>query len=112
MKSHEYADQLKKLAEALLSAPDIFLNCSANAPSIIMSFWTDKQKFLDVVRALGTAGEKDFATSKNTMYFTPAAFPFVFMSIERSAVCRKIQEEKWECEPLLSEEEILVVTTE
>ena len=100
MNSHEYANKLKELAEFLLSRPE-FETSTDRGPSIYQYFWS-KEPFLAAVKALG-AGTKEYDSTD--LNYSPAAFPYMKVSISRTKVCRKVQEEKWECEPLLSQEE-------
>ena len=111
MKSHEYAEKLKGLAEFLLSRPEF----ETHEGSAKFWFWYfgNKGEFLDAVRALG-AGVKSFPNSGD-MHFTPNGLPegvSFYVMVNRSAVCRKVQEEKWECEPLLSQDEEALVGAE
>lgn len=100
MKSHEYAQKLADTARFLLSRPEFETEME---PWVYLgNYWTDKDKFLAAVKALG-AGVKEWG--KDDLTFKVKSPAEIVLSIQRSAVCRKIQEEKWECEPLLSPEE-------
>lgn len=99
MNSHEYANGLAEIAEFLLSKPAF--DTRHSTPKPYLYFWTEKEKFLEAVRALG-AGTKEYKTDE--LFFH--AGDFVTLVVQRSAVCRKVQEEKWECEPLLSDSEL------
>jgi hypothetical protein len=105
MQSHEYARNLQRAAEFLLSKPEFDI---PNRPILWASYWSNKESFLAAVRALGN-GKKQYKDS--SLHFTvPIIGDVTFdLEISRSAVCRKVQEEKWECEPLLSDEEEAIV---
>lgn len=98
MTSHEYARELQKTAAILLNRPEIAF---PHGPYLYESYY-DKEQFLEAVRAMGS-GAKKF--TEHDFRFTPTD-TCITMCISRSKVCRKVQEEKWECEPLLSEEEV------
>lgn len=96
--SHEYARKLQRIADALLFAPEVDLNCTMPVGAW---FWSDKKKFLAAVRALGP-GEKRYDNSDLEYVLEGTEFK---LKIHRDAVCRKVQDEKWECKPLLSPQE-------
>jgi hypothetical protein len=109
MTSHEYANKLKALAEWLLSKPEV----DAHTDHVRESFWywSAKEPFLAAVRAL-KPGRKEYGEGTNAdalaLKFYPAGVPEgvdFYLRINRSAMCRLIQEAKYECEPLLSPEE-------
>jgi hypothetical protein len=102
MTSHEYAEELKKTVEHLLARPDVEFE---SGPFLYVSFW-EKEKFIAATRAMGS-GKKEFS-STDDLHFMPVG-TCLTMSIGRDTVCRKIQDVKWECEPLLSEEEVAAV---
>lgn len=98
MKSHEYAKQLKASVDRMLASPEVELD---NTPHVFLFFY-EKEQFLAAARAFG-AGKKEY--TENEFKYTPNGTRII-MSIARTKICRKIQEEKWECEPILSEQEI------
>lgn len=103
MKSHEYANKLREAAEFLLSKGDVELDYG---PHMYVSMSGRKEDFLAAVKAFGP-GEKKYDPDGNAypyVYFTPTG-QFFTLSINRDSVCRKVQDVKWECEPLLSAEE-------
>ena len=103
MKSHEYAAELQKTIDHILSKPDLELEEHAG-PHLYMYFYT-KEKFIAFARAMG-GGKKSFSNyGSEELHFEPTG-TCLLLSIARSLVCRKIQDVKWECEPLLSSEEI------
>lgn len=103
MRSHQFAERLKATAEFLLSRPEVELGWREEyEPTIYISYMNEKESFLQAARAFGS-GRKSY--DQWDMRFTPKNAPQLQLSISRSAVCRKVQEEKWECEPLLSDEE-------
>lgn len=98
MKSHEYAVKLKEAAEFLLSKDELELD---SGPLVSVWFW-NKEQFIAVVKALGS-GEKE--VTERDVAFVPLG-TCLRMVAPRNLVCRKVQEEKWECEPLLSQDEM------
>jgi hypothetical protein len=100
MTSHEYARELQKTVEHLLGRPEVQFEDYAS-PHQYISFW-DKDKFVAAARAMG-AGKKEFRDSD--LHFVPDGRCLV-LSIGRDKVCRKIQDAKWECEPILSDTEV------
>lgn len=98
MKSHEFAEEMKRTADYLLSREDVEF---CGQPFIFACFGTEKEKFLAAVRAT-IPGKKEI--SDWDVSFKPTG-TMLTMTIQRSAVCRKIQDVKWECLPLLSQEE-------
>lgn len=104
MKSHEFAAELQKTVEHLLSRPDV--DFETGKPFLYVGFY-QKDQFVAAARAMGS-GKKEFS-SCNDLHFTPNG-TCLTLSISRSKVCRKIQDVKWECEPLFSEDEITELT--
>jgi hypothetical protein len=104
LNSHEYARKLQALADFLLSRPEFDTQTDIIDGSFW--YWSDKEKFLAAVRAL-TPGRKEYGegTERDALYFYPSGVPQgtkLRLRVERALFCRKVQEEKWECEPLLS----------
>jgi hypothetical protein len=97
--SHDWARQMQQTAEYLLSRPEVEIG--RTIPSTYISFYGDKKKFIDLVRAT-VPGRKSM--DQWNVAFIPSGAP-IHISINRDAVCRKVQEVKYECEPLLSPEE-------
>jgi hypothetical protein len=98
MKSHEYAQRLRELGEFLLTKPEF----ETESDLMIFEYFYTKDKFLAAARAIGS-GSKEYTESD--FRFKPAGFNELTLYISRDKVCRKVQEEKWECEPILSPEE-------
>jgi hypothetical protein len=98
MTSHEYAQIVKATAEHMLSRPEVEVD---SVPRLYISFWS-KEKFVSVVKAMG-AGKKEFKSDDLT--FIPDG-TCLQISAPRNLVCRKIQEAKYVCEPLLTEREL------
>lgn len=96
MDSHEFAAELEKAAQILKQAPAFAIE---HDPVIGLYFWCRKEAFLNAVKLLGP-GTKEY--SGTDLRFRPRRAEHLFLQINRDAVCRKVQEEKWECEPLLS----------
>jgi hypothetical protein len=106
MDSHQYADSMIALAEWLKSKPAF----ETEQRGMSESFWFygNKEAFLGAVRAVG-AGTKEYkklAGSWDIIFRpnTPAGTE-LRLGANRDVVCKKIQEEKWKCIPLLSEAE-------
>lgn len=101
MNSHEYAKQLRVLADFLDSKPEFETKCKLYA---FFSYY-EKDDFLAAVKAVGS-GKKEF--TDNEIQFLPVIndnFIHLRLTAPRSAVCRLVQEAKYECDPLLSPEE-------
>ena len=98
MNSHEYAVKLQKTAELLLSKPEIQMTSSGE----VHMYHTSKETLLENMKALGS-GEKKY--SHDYFEFRPTGTLLLLYS-DRSLVCRKIQEVKWECDPIFSTEEL------
>lgn len=98
MNSHELAQKLRDAAEDLAQRPVFEIPQYAD-PRISVSYYGDKEKFLAAVKALGSG--KKVTSDYHVTFEHGMLHPF----INRDAVCRKVQEEKWECEPLLTPEE-------
>lgn len=97
--SHEWAKKLRETAEKLASCPEVHLSSLARAS---IYFWNgDKEKFLAAVRAL-KPGRK--IIEKDYVRFIPDG-TILELYIDRNAVCHKVQEAQYECEPLLSPQE-------
>lgn len=99
MNSHEYANKLKKIGDFLLARPSVEFD---SGPKILVYFGWGKDKFIAAAKAMGsitkTYKSEDFEVS-------PVGHPELVLYAARSVVCRKVQDEKWECEPLLSQAE-------
>ena len=100
MTSHELAEMLKREAEHLLSIPSFALS---DSPDLNLWYWSEKDKFLAAVKAFGS-GKKEW--DGDYFKFRPEHSTMLKLWVNRTAVCRKVQEEKWECEPLLTDKEI------
>lgn len=102
MDSHQYADRMIALAEWLKSRPVFETGWSEFTERFY--FWSNKDNFLAAVKAVG-AGTKEF--KEDEIIFQPVTPEGTALRIKatRSTVCRKVQEEKWECDPLLSPDE-------
>ena len=100
MNSHELARKWIDVAERLLDKPAFALPDYEDGERSI-NYFSDKKEFLNAIRSLGS-GEKDLS-DLNYMKFRP--FSGLYIAVNRETVCRKVQEVKWECEPLFSPEE-------
>jgi hypothetical protein len=99
--THDWAKQLQDTANYLLNRPAVELGDTELITTL--PFYGEEQKkiFLDLVR--GTLpGEKRYNTY--SVLFLPRGVNLK-LQINRDAVCRRVQEIKYECEPLLSPEE-------
>lgn len=97
MKSHDLANEMRKMADYLSSKPNF------NAPSTATKYlcFYDKQQFIEAVRAL-EPGKKEYRDSD--LEFNVSAVPIV-MSIPRNRVCVLVSPAVYDCEPLLTTEE-------
>ena len=113
MTSHEYARKLKVTAEFLLSRPEFNLpSYKDSANSYLGSYYQEKDAFLSAVKALG-AVNKSFTGTELKISCSVIGGGDIYFDIARSVVCRKVQEEKWECQSLLTpEEEATILTKE
>ena len=100
MTTHDWARDMQKTAEFLLSRPEV--KVGDKKPINFVAFYGEKEAFVNVVRAM-VPGRKSIDEWNVT--FTPKGYINFFIQINRSAVCRKVQDVKYECEPLLSPEE-------
>jgi len=101
MTSHEFAVEIQEAADYLLSRPEF--DVATRRTTLYLGWYYDeKEKFLAAVKALGP-GKKKYTSSDVEYHVKQGAD--IQISVNRSTVCRKVQEEMWECEPLLSPEE-------
>ena len=108
MNSHELARKMAETADYLLRRPEFETpSYSDDSKMYLGSYYSNKEKMLAAVRALG-AGEKKYSgTDLNFYSATPIP---IWFSVNRDQVCKKVQEEKWECEALLTPEEEASIT--
>ena len=100
MKSHEYAEGMKQVAEFLLSRPEFETQMD---PWVYLGHYYSKEKFLDAVRALGS-GHKEYQNDE-LKFENKEHGAKIQVSIRRSEVCRLVKAAEYECIPLLSIEE-------
>ena len=105
MKSHEYAQQLKTATDYILSRPEFEMETT---PGIYLGYYWDKTPFIALAKALGNV-EKDYSGT-DLKISTKVGDIKIWASIPRDKVCRKVQEAKWECEPLFTPEEEAQIT--
>jgi hypothetical protein len=98
MTSHDWARELQKTAEFLLSKPEVKLS---SIPITSFYSYSDKTVFLDLVRALKPGKKKMDQFSIN---FYPQGTEYLQLSINRDLMCKRLNPE-YECTPLLSKEE-------
>lgn len=102
MNSHAYANKLKELGDFLLTKPEFETPNGEDFSYVRFYYYSDKDGFLGAVKALGS-GQK--VANRDDFDFNPDGTHMLRLTANRSSVCRKVQEEKWECEPLLSQAE-------
>jgi hypothetical protein len=105
MTSHEYALKMQRVAQFLLSRPEFTLPNYVDKFDDYLNYFSDKEKFIAAVRAVGP-GTKEVDGNYST--FVPGmdiGEARLGIRANRDAVCKKVQDEIWECEPLLSPEE-------
>jgi hypothetical protein len=107
MDSHEYAGKLREAAAFLESRP-VFALYSDRVGDVYLPYY-DKEVFVAAARALGTL-DKTIDECHYTV--VPVACPMLHVFAPRSTVCRKVQDVKYECEPLLSDDEAAALGTE
>jgi hypothetical protein len=100
MTSHEYANKLKELSDFLLAKPEF--DFYSNSGRIRLYFGSSKEKFIKAAKALGSVTK---TYKDGDIEVAPVDHPIFVLYANRDTVCRKVQEEKWECEPLLSQAE-------
>jgi len=101
MTSHELARRMAATADYLLSRPDFDTPCTDHS-LYLGSYWDDKDAFIAAVKALGS-GTKEYSGSD--LQYNAATPMRIWTRINRNKVCRKVQEERWECESILSAED-------
>lgn len=102
MNSHLYAERLKDLAEFLLSKPEF----ETNTKVYMLMYQSDKEKLVQAVKAIG-AGTKTF--TDNEFKFAANTLPEgieLRISAPRNLVCKLVAAAKYDCEPLLSPDEV------
>ncbi len=97
MTSHELATKLQETATYLLAHE----NVDVSNPMLRVHWWSDKEPFLRAVRAF-VPGKK--VIDNYNVTFEPKG-TMLALVVSRDLVCRKVQDVKYECEPLLSPEE-------
>lgn len=103
MTSHEWARKVQETVDHLLARPEVDLKNHGD-PFLFLHFY-EKEQFVSVARALGS-GKKEFRN--HDLHFIPNG-TCLTMVISRNSVCRKVQSEEWECDPLFSDKEVITV---
>lgn len=101
--SREYANKLRELADWLDKRPEFPMN-DGERPFVHLNYY-DREGFTAAVRAT-KPGKKELTNgSYPEVKFRPSLpnDTYLEIAIARDKVCRKVQEVKWECEPILSE---------
>ena len=98
MKSHEYAAELQKSIDHILSKPDVDFD---SEPHIFLHFY-NKEKFVAVAKGMGSI-HKEFSSDELVCKVDGTC---IEIRAPRNLVCRKIQEAKFVCEPLLTDREL------
>lgn len=96
--THDWARELQQTAEFLLSKTEVEIG---RLPKSQALFFSDKEPFLNLVRALKPGRKK---IDEWYVKFQPAGSEFLELSVNRDLVCRRLNPE-YECEPLLSPQE-------
>jgi hypothetical protein len=96
--SHDLASRLIEMANLFIKRPSFPLE---GMPDKVSLEFSSKETFTEAVKALGT-GEKKY--SSYYFDFLPYGTDLLQIRTQRNNVCVKIQDEKWECEPLLAAE--------
>ena len=104
--SHDYANNLQKMAEFLLSRDSFPLPDYMDAmPWQFFRFYGhEKSAFIAAAKALGN-GTKKF-TDADLEFTTLLPFGKVELAIPRSTVCRLVRAAEYECDPILSAQEL------
>src|SRR5581483_3112973 len=106
MTSHDYAVELRRIADELESRPEFDLPDYTRKAYVSFSYFSDKGRFISAVRALGSLS-KDFSDKTylrvSKSLGTTAS---IDMNVNRDSVCRLVREAEYECEPLLNAEEM------
>jgi|SRR5579862_1576293 hypothetical protein len=103
MKSHALAQQLIELGNWMLTRPE-FETLNKEHSLYLGNYRGEKEKFISAARSLGSL-EKIYDGSEVEIRTTGAPLE-LWARVQRNTVCVKVQEEKWECEPLMSDSEI------
>lgn len=104
MNTRKYAEKLRELAAWLDSRPEF---ATDSEPMFYMRYHA-KPQFMAAVAALKPGIKKYTDGGYPEVEFHPTSAPsdcYIKIVAPRDIACRKIQEEKWECEPLLSPKE-------
>lgn len=96
--SHDWARDLQRTAEFLLSRDAVEIG---RVPQTKGWFFGDKDVFIALVRAT-LPGKKKI--DQYYVNFTPTGANLE-LTVNKDLVCRKVQDVKYECQPLLSAEE-------
>lgn len=107
------AAELRKLADCLdRLGPDALID----RPTVYFTYFSEtvKEAFLALTRVLPRPLEKDFQTNPNRLQLKYHSLGLdIRASVNRQAVCRLVapaREAVYECEPLLTEEELAGAT--
>jgi len=101
MKTREYAEGLRKIADFLDSRPEFSLPKYSKAWQLFTYY--DKEEFTNAAKALGDA-KKTFTSEPYAEFRLESKTGLITLGISRDRVCKKTI--TYECEPLFSEEEI------
>ena len=111
--SHQYAKQLRALADALETAPEFNLPrywgaYSPKAGIAQFDYHHDKAGFLSAVKAVGSGTKKEMYGGGEPEFHFFAFNGLLRLAIYRDVICRIVkpaQPAEYECEPLLSQAE-------
>lgn len=96
--SHDWARELQKTAEFLLSKEEVEIG---EVPNVRFYEYGQKENFVKLVRAL-KPGKK--TTNEYYIDFFPSGAEHLELSVTRDLMCKRLNPE-YECTPLLSVEE-------
>lgn len=100
--SHVYAEQLKTLAEFLLSKPEFEVNSNK---AYFFDTYYNRDSFIKAVKALGS-GTKNFTDTYLEYLVKSPNGTHIRIEAPRDRVCTLVTPAVYDCIPLLSEEEV------
>src|ERR1700677_5237683 len=103
LNSHEYAMALKEAADFLLSKP--VFETEAYKAHIFLNMY-DKDRFLNLVRSLGSITKKYTGEELQIEKTFPLGAK-IYSTIPRNKVCRMVKAAQYECEPLLDRKSVV-----
>lgn len=104
MTSRDYATKLRELADWLDQRQEFPMG-DGERPFVALNYF-DRESFTAAVRATKPGTKEITNGGYPQVKFRPSlpdSDTYFVISIARDKVCRKVQDVKWECEPILSE---------